>query len=418
MQMCPVSHEFDPFGDAFQHDPAAAFRREGAVFYSEPMGWYVVTGYDDIRAVFRDTESFSSSIFAEPMAPLCDRAVATLAEYGYRPSRSLVTLDPPLHPARRKLMHQPFKPVSTDVWEPRVREIHLGYIEAMAGRGRADLIGDYFWEAPAVVALEFMGIPDEEVAKVKQFAAGVLNFIFGRPSEDEQVAVCDLIGRHQQYSRGLIERLRASTLEESGVPQADQGVLPHAIGMRREHPDVIDDDFLFSLAYNTLSAAHETTSTSLANAMVVLLEERSRWEMLCADPSLIPNAVEECLRYAPSLTTNRRLCIKDTEIAGVPIPAGARLLLGISAANRDPSVFDDPDRFDLERKTAKRHLTFGVGPHTCLGAPLARLQMRIALEELTQRLPGLRLVADQAFEYVPTASARAPRAVEVEWTLS
>jgi cytochrome P450 len=315
-------------------------------------------------------------------------------------------------------MHQPFKPVSTDVWEPRVREIHLGYIEAMAGRGRADLIGDYFWEAPAVVALEFMGIPDEEVAKVKQFAAGVLNFIFGRPSEDEQVAVCDLIGRHQQYSRGLIERLRAGTLEESGVPQADQGVLPHAIGMRREHPDVIDDDFLFSLAYNTLSAAHETTSTSLANAMVVLLEERSRWEMLCADPSLIPNAVEECLRYAPSLTTNRRLCIKDTEIAGVPIPAGARLLLGISAANRDPSVFDDPDRFDLERKTAKRHLTFGVGPHTCLGAPLARLQMRIALEELTQRLPGLRLVADQAFEYVPTASARAPRAVEVEWTLS
>src|SRR5579871_1066968 len=118
MQECPVSHEFDPFGDAFQHDPAAAFRCEGAVFYSEPMGWYVVTGYDDIRAVFRDTESFSSSIFAEPMAPLCDRAVVKLAEHGYRPSRSLGTLDPPLHPARRKLMHEPFKPVSTDAWEP------------------------------------------------------------------------------------------------------------------------------------------------------------------------------------------------------------------------------------------------------------------------------------------------------------
>jgi cytochrome P450 len=268
------------------------------------------------------------------------------------------------------------------------------------------------------MALEFMGIPDEEVAKVKQFAVGVLNFIFGRPSEDEQVAVCDLIGRHQEYSRGLIERLRANPPAEGGVPHADHGVLPHAIEMRREHPDVVDDEFLFSLAYNTLSAAHETTTTSLANAMVALLEEPSRWEALCADPSLIPNAVEECLRYAPSLTTNRRLCVKGTEIAGVPIPAGARLLLGISAANRDPSVFDDPDRFDLERKTAKRHLTFGVGPHTCLGAPLARLQMRVALEELTRRLPGLRLVADQAFEYVPTASARAPRAVEVEWKLS
>jgi cytochrome P450 len=150
--------------------------------------------------------------------------------------------------------------------------------------------------------------------------------------------------------------------------------------------------------------------------MVLLLGDRSRWEALCADPGLVPNAVEECLRSGPSLTTNRRLCVKDTVIGGVRIPAGAKVLLGVAAANCDPEVFDQPDVFDLRRPTAKRHLTFGYGPHTCLGAPLARLQMRVALEELARRVPDMRLVPDQTLEYVPTASARAPRALRVEWS--
>ena len=407
MSVCPVSHDFDPFGEAFQADPAAALREQGPVSYSEVMGWYVVTRYEDIRAISRDTESFSSKIFSEPMAPLSERALAKLAEFGYPGSTSLGSLDPPLHPARRKLMHEPFKPVNTAMWEPRVRAIHAGYIERFSDRGRADLVAEYFWEAPALVAIEYMGIPGEDVAEVKQFAVGFLEFVFGRPSEDRQVSTCEVLGRHYEYAQHLIARLLD---EPSGT-----GVLGHAVELHREHPDVIDVAFLVSLAINTLAAAHETTSTSLTNALLLLLEDRTRWDALCRKPELIATAVEESLRCGPSLTTNRRLCVKDAEIGGVPIPAGAKVLLGVAAANRDADVFDEPDAFDLERPTAKRHLTFGFGPHTCLGAPLARLQMRVALEELSRRLPDLRLVADQTFEYVPTASARAPRALEVEW---
>ena len=407
MQACPVSHDFDPFGDAFQAEPASALREAGPVFFSEILGWYVVTRYEDVRAISRDTESFSSKIFGEPMTPLSDRASATLAEYGFTGSASLGSLDPPLHPARRKLMHEPYKPVNTAAWEPRVREIHTEYIDAFAARGRAELVGDYFWEAPAVVALEFMGVPEEDVAQVKQFAAGVLNFVFGRPTEDEQVATCELMGRQQRYARSLIERLRER-------PSGD-GVIQRAIALQQDHPDLIDDEFVVSQAVNTLAAAHETTSTSLVNATLLLLEDRSRWEALCADPELVPNAVEECLRMGPSLTTNRRLCVKDTVVGGVPIPAGARVLLGVAAANCDPEVFDQPDVFDITRSTAKRHVTFGYGPHTCLGAPLARLQMRVAIGELARRFPDMRLVPDQQLEYVPTASARAPTSLEVEW---
>jgi cytochrome P450 len=405
-----VSEDFDPFGEPFQEDPAAALRKDGPVYYSEVMGWYVVTRYEDIRAISRDTDSFSSTIFGEPITPLSERAVAKLAEHGYTKSTSLGSLDPPLHPIRRKLMHEPYKPVNVAAWEPRVREIHRGYIESFADRGRAELVADYFWQAPAVVALEYMGIPGEEVAEVKQFAAGVLGFVFGHPTEAEQLATCELIGRHHEYSRDLIRRL----LEDP----SGQGVLQHAVRLRRDHADAIDEKFLVSLAINTLSAAHETTSTSLTNAVLLLLEDRSRWEALAADPALVPNAVEECLRCGPSLTTNRRLCVKDAVVAGVPIPAGAKVLLGVASANRDPDVFDEPDRFDPRRPTAKRHLTFGYGPHTCLGAPLARLQMRVALDELTQRFPDLQLVAGQTLDYAPSASARAPRALEVAWSLA
>lgn len=407
MTTCPVSHDFDPFGPAFQADPGAALRRQGPVFYSSVLDWYVVTRYEDIRAVSGDTESFSSRNFSDPVVALCPAARAKLEEHGFKRSASLGSTDEPVHSQRRKLMHEPYKPKSALAWEGKIREVHTAYIDAFVERGGADLVRDYFWEAPAVVALEFMGIPEEDVAQVKQFAVGVMTFIFGHPTDDEQIETCDFMGRHQRYARELVSRL----LEGPDGP----GLIQHAIRNYHEHPDTIDEDFLVSQAVNTLSAAHETTSASLANALLLLLRHRNSWEALCTEPELIPGAVEECLRLAPSLTTNRRLCVSDTVIGGVRIPAGAKVLLGVASANRDAAVFDHPDDFDIRRRTAKRHLTFGYGAHFCLGAPLARVQMRIALEELTRRLPSLRLVPDQTIEYVPTVSARAPRALHVVW---
>jgi len=145
------------------------------------------------------------------------------------------------------------------------------------------------------------------------------------------------------------------------------------------------------------------------------LEHRESWEALCADPTLIPGAVEEVLRYDSSVIHWRRRTTRPVELSGVELPEGADVLVSIGAANRDPEVFADPDRFDIRRREASEHLSFGNGPHYCLGAPLARLEARVVLEELTAALPSLRLAPDQAYTFHPIIGFRGPTSVQVEW---
>ncbi len=162
-------------------------------------------------------------------------------------------------------------------------------------------------------------------------------------------------------------------------------------------------------------AAHETTAMAASNAFRVLLENRTVWEEICADQSLIPNAVEECLRFSGSVVAWRRIATTDTEIGGVRIPEGAKLLIVNSSANHDERHFDDPDSIDVRRDNAGDHLTFGYGSHQCLGKNLARMEIQIFLEELTTRLPHLELVPGQEFTYLPNTSFRGPEHVLVRW---
>ena len=152
-----------------------------------------------------------------------------------------------------------------------------------------------------------------------------------------------------------------------------------------------------------------------ANAIVTLMRHRQAWERLCAEPALIPNAVEELLRFDSSVITWRRKALKAVEVAGVAIPEGAKLLLALCSGNRDAAHFPEPDRLDIDRDNAKTHLSFGFGIHYCLGAPLARLELKVILEELTRRLPSLRLAPDQPWEFPPNTSFRGPARLLVEW---
>jgi cytochrome P450 len=170
-----------------------------------------------------------------------------------------------------------------------------------------------------------------------------------------------------------------------------------------------------TIVYALLFAGHETTTGLIGNAMRRLLAERHAWEEICRDPSLIPNAIEEALRFDTSVIAWRRKTTQEVEIGGVPVPADTDLLLLLGSANRDPAVFEDPDRFDIHRRNAKEHLSFGQGVHYCLGAPLARLEARVVLEELSVRLPSLRLVPGQTLRFQPNTSFRGPLALLVEW---
>jgi cytochrome P450 len=407
---CPVSADFDPFGPEFQRAPGMSLARERAeqpVFYAPRLDAYVVTRAADIRAVFTDTKSFSPAIATEPISPLCERAQATLQRHEFRKVKTLGVEEEPVHMRLRKRLTEPFSPKSVATWEPRVREVMTGYIDAFVKRGHADLMEELVADAPAVVALEFLGVPDEDIPQTKDYAKGVINFVFGHPSDDEQVTVCDHMGRHQRYSTELVERL----IDDPEGP----GFLRFAVRAYLEDAEDLDVDYLAGLAMNGLAAAHETTTNSGANLLLLLLGHRESWDEICADPGLIPGAVEEGMRLGPAVATWRRRCVESATIGGVEIPAGATVLLALASGNCDEGTFPEPDSYDIRRPNARRHLSFGVGAHRCLGAGLAQLQLRVMVEELSRRLPHMRLVEDQRIERLRTAAVGGPLHLEVEW---
>lgn len=409
---CPVSARaaaFDPFSDAYQQDPPDYLRwarEQEPIFYSPVLGYWVVTRYDDVKAIFRDNLTFSPSIALEKITPTGSEANAVLAEYGYAMNRTLVNEDEPAHMPRRRLLMEPFTPEALKHHEPLVRQVTREYVDRFINSGRADLVDEMLWEAPLTVAMHFLGVPEEDMAKVREYSIAHTINTWGRPKPSEQVAVAHAVGNFWLLAGSILAKMRRN-------PDAP-GWMQYGIRKQVEHPDVVTDSYLHSMMMAGLVAAHETTANATANAIKLLLQHRDAWQQLCEDPSLIPGAVEECLRHNGSVAAWRRLVTKDTVVSGVHFPAGAKLLIVTSSANHDERHFNDPDFFDIRRDNASEHLTFGYGSHQCMGKNLARMELQIFLEELSRRLPHMRL-AEQQFTYLPNTSFRGPEHLWVEW---
>ena len=409
---CPISGaaaEFDPFGDGYQQDPPSyvAWSRESEpVFYSPKLDYWVVTRYDDIKAIFRDNVTFSPAVALEKITPTSQEANDVLASYDYGMNRTLVNEDEPAHMERRRALMEPFAPEHLAHHEPMVRSLVRQYVDAFIDDGRADLVNQMFWEIPLTVALEFLGVPDDDKPKLREYSVAHTVNTWGRPAPEEQVAVAHAVGNFWQYAGRVLERMRQRP--------DDHGWMQYGIRAQRDLPDVVTDSYLHSMMMAGIVAAHETTANGIANAVKLLMENRTIWEQICADPSLIPNAVEECLRHNGSQAAWRRITTKPAEIGGVSIPEGARILMVSSSGNHDARRFEDPELVDVRRDDAADHLTFGYGAHQCLGKNLARMEMQIFLEELTGRLPHMTL-AEQEFTYLPNTSFRGPEHLWVEW---
>lgn len=412
---CPVSARaaaFDPFEDAYQQDPPDYVRwarEQEPIFYSPKLGYWVVSRYDDIKAIFRDNLTFSPSIALEKITPTSDEANAVLASYGYAMNRTLVNEDEPAHMPRRRVLMEPFTPEHLAHHEPMVRALAREYVDRFINDGKADLVNQMLWEVPLTVAMHFLGVPEEDMDTLRQYSIAHTVNTWGRPQPEEQVAVAHAVGNFWQLAGKILDKMRQN-------PEAP-GWMQYGIRMQRQHPEVVTDSYLHSMMMAGLVAAHETTANATANAIKLLLQHPQAWQDLCEDPSLIPNAVEECLRHNGSVAAWRRLVTRDTEVAGVALPAGAKLLIVTSSANHDERHFEDADLFDIRRDNASDHLTFGYGSHQCMGKNLARMELQIFLEEFTKRLPHMRLSA-QRFTYLPNTSFRGPEHLWVEWNVS
>ncbi len=409
---CPVSQraaDFDPFGDGYQQDPPEYVRwarEQEPVFWSPQLGYWVVTRYADIKAIFRDNIAFSPAIALEKITPTGEEANAVLASYGFALNRTLVNEDEPAHMPRRRALMEPFTPEALRHHEPMVRRLTREYVDRFVDAGRADLVDELLWEVPLTVALHFLGIAEEDMDLLRKYSIAHTVNTWGRPRPEEQVAVAHAVGNFWQLAGKLLEKMRRD-------PDAD-GWMQYGIRKQKELPEVVTDSYLHSMMMAGIVAAHETTANAGANAIKLLLQHPHAWQELCDDPRLIPNAVEECLRHNGSVAAWRRVATRDVTIDGVDIPAGSKLLIVTSSANHDERAFADADLFDIRRENANDHLTFGYGSHQCMGKNLARMEIQVFLQELTRRLPHLKL-AEQRFSYVANTSFRGPEHLWVEW---
>jgi cytochrome P450 len=263
-----------------------------------------------------------------------------------------------------------------------------------------DVVAGLTFPLPAYMIFTFLGFPPEDIELLKGWCGNRALYSWGRPTAAEQVEIAGNMVRYWQYC----ERFADQRIAE---PRDD-----FTSDLARVHladPEELSRAEITGIVYALSFAGHETTTNLTTNALRRLLENRAQWDALCAEPALIPNAVEEVLRHDTSVIAWRRVTTRPVEIGGVPVPEGARLMLSLAGANHDPDRFADPATFDVRRSNARDHLAFGLGIHFCLGAPLARIEVRTVLELLTERAPELDLVPGQSYDFPPNMSFRGPQ---------
>ncbi|MEM9654337.1 MAG: cytochrome P450 [Actinomycetota bacterium] len=398
---CPAHQRFQPFSQEYLTDPYPTFasvREETAAFHSEELGMWVVTRYQDCATVMSDTGRFSSRIAQDPLLPFGPKAGAVLSDgFGFIPT--MTNLDLPEHTRIRRHNMTAFSNKRVAGLEPVIRDLTTDMLDRMLGQPRFDWISGLAFPLPITVIFSMLGFPDEDAEMLKAWTTERLVMLFGHPTEDEQVQVASNMKDFWSYCADFVA---ARTTDRS------DDFTSALLDIHDADPSAISVQELTSVIFGLSIAGHETTTNLLANAVWLLLRHRDQWDQLCADPSLIPGAVEEALRFDSSVNAWRRWSLVDVELSdGTVIPAESKILVLLGSANRDDEKFTDPDRFDIHRSDARRHLSFGKGIHFCLGAPLARLEARVVLEELTTRAPDLTM-ADQELTFAPIISFRGP----------
>jgi cytochrome P450 len=392
----------------FLADPYAVLARlpadERPIFFAPSIGYYVLTRYADIEQVFRDPGSYSAAVAQAPLVPLAPEAQQILLAGGHRPQPSMVSLDEPAHARLRKPAARAFSARRVTAMIPVITATTARLLDAVAGHAEFDLVGALAFPLPATIVFSLMGVPERDHGQLKAWCGYRAALSWGRPAPGDQVEIATSIAAYRSYLRGLVD---------AKAHQPGDDLTSDLLAIHDEEPGRLTLDEISSILFSLSFAGHETTTGLIGNTVRRLLEEPGRWATVAARPDLIPAAVEETLRYDPSVPVWRRITTRPVTLGGINLPEGAKLFLWLAAAGRDPSVFSHPDQFDPGRPDAAKHLAFGVGLHYCLGAHLGKLETRLALEELARRYPRLRLADGQQLSFHPNISFRGPRELRV-----
>jgi cytochrome P450 len=345
-----------------------------------------VLGFDECQTVLTHPDTFSSSIYDQIMGPVMGRTLLELEGAEHRASRALVS------PSFRTALLERWR---SELVEVVVHEL----IDRFAPRGRAELAHEFTFAFPVQVIARIMGLPRQDYLRFQRLSIELLNVVY-----DWDCGIAASASLKAYFTEVLAERRRnpqddlISTLAESEID-----------GTR------LTDDEIFAFLLLILPAGVETTYRASGNLMVALLTEPALMAELRADRGMLRGAFEEALRWEPPITTVVRRAVRDCELGGVAIPAGTHVSVSVAAANRDPTRYPDPDRFVPTRRNIA-HLTFGGGPHLCLGMHLARMEATVAINALLDRLPDLRLDSNVSAPHVVGVAFRSPATLPVEFT--
>jgi hypothetical protein len=358
---------------------------------------WAVTRYGDIKAVLRDSDTFSAANTVSPVFPM-DADAARILRDRVRLLPILADGDASSHPRIRRGLLASFSRRVAEL-EPFIEEQAARLVDGIADSGCFDIIHELCFPLPESTLFRLLGVPLGDATTVRSWCEGRLVVTWGDPPRAAQIASAHRTVALWRYLEELVEARQHQ-------PQDD--LISDLLARQRDEPDLLTPQEIASVAFLLMFAGHDTTTGLLTNCVRQLLSAPQRWTALCRDSSRIPDVVEETLRYDPPLIAWRRVTTRPSVIGEVPVPERATLLLLLGAANRDPETFASPEAFSPNRPRTPRHLAFGWGPHHCAGAAIARLQARVVLELLTNRFPELRLIADQTLDFPPNVSFRRP----------
>lgn len=382
----------------------ARARTEEPVFWSELYGMWVVTRYEDVKAVARDTQRFSSVNSISPVSVAPPPPLLEVLVQGFPQVPALVDSDPPIHTRARALVSEALSLRRIQTFEPTIRALANELIDGFIDAGRVEFVSGFAIPLPGRFIVDLLGLPREDLDQVDTWTNHSAAVFAGHGSLDELVVHARELVTFQRYLADQAEARRAAPRDDALsdiVRGADQDP---PLGMAER----------VNMLLQIVFAGYETTAGMLAAAAVELARDPELFAALQAEPKLAAKIIEETLRVASPIHAMYRTATEDVELGGVQIAAGQRVMVTYISANHDEAQFDDPCAFKLDRRAP--HLAFGQGAHFCVGAPLARLEGRVALECLAARLPRLEL-PEQRLEYFPSATARRLAAVELRWDL-
>ena len=371
----------------------------------DQVGW-LITRHADISAMIHDPRLASGPLTTALYQDLPPEAVEAAAPFRATMEHNMIWQDPPDHTRLRGLVSKAFTPRMVEALRPKTQAVADDLLDRVQGAERMDVIQDYAYPLPALVMMDMLGLPTEDLDQLKAWSDDGVDFFANARYATEPL---ELATRAGESFRAITEYFADVVARRRRAPEDD---LISAMIAIEQAGDSLSEQEMLATCVLLLAAGHETTANLIGNGVLALLRHPSQLQLLRDDPSLLAQATEELLRYDTPIQFIRRVATADVEIANATIRPGQVVMLLLGAANRDPDVFANPEQLDVTRQPRPHSLFFGLGHHFCLGAHLARLEARLAFATLLRRLPRLAL-ASEALEWNPNPIFHGLRALPV-----